>query len=91
MLTTCYNSMQSYLKIHLILTTSSKVRFLYQKSQSFWVADTELPTAGQGCFIVSTFSVILVDKYAAITTQKVSYVECFSFSQQRFVFAHLLQ
>ena len=35
--------------------------------------------------IVSTFSVVLVDKYAVITTQKSSYVECFNFSQQRFI------
>ena len=36
-----------------------------------------------------TFSLFLVDKYAVITTQKSSYVECFSFGQQRFVLAHL--
>ena len=39
--------------------------------------------------IVSTFSVILVDKYAVATTQTSSYVKCFSFCIQRFVFAHL--
>ena len=39
--------------------------------------------------IVSTFSVFLINKYAGITTQKNSYMECFSFGQQRFVFAHL--
>ena len=38
---------------------------------------------------VFTFSVILVNKYAVITTQKSSYVESFSFGQQRLVFAHL--
>ena len=39
--------------------------------------------------IVSTFSVFLVKKYAFITTQKSSCVECFKFGQHRFVFAHL--
>ena len=38
---------------------------------------------------VSTFSVFLVDNYAVITTQKSSYVHCFNFSQQRYVFAYL--
>ena len=38
---------------------------------------------------VSTFSIILINKYAVITTQKSSYVETFSFEQQSFVFAHL--
>ena len=38
--------------------------------------------------IVSTFSVFVVLKHAVITTQKSSYVECFSFVQQRFVLAH---
>ena len=36
--------------------------------------------------IVSTFSVFLVNKYAVITAQKSSCVECFNFGQQRFVF-----
>ena len=39
---------------------------------------------------VSTILVFLVDKYAAITTQKNSCMECLSFCQQIFVFAHLL-
>ena len=38
---------------------------------------------------VSIFSVFLAEKYAAITTQKRSYVGSFNFNQQRFVFAHL--
>ena len=38
---------------------------------------------------VSIFSVILINKYVVITIQKSSYVESFSFGQQRFVFAHL--
>ena len=38
---------------------------------------------------VSTFFVILINKYAVVTTQKSSYVESFSFGWQRFVFAHL--
>ena len=38
---------------------------------------------------VFAFSVILVNKYAVITTQKSSNVESFSFGQERFVFAHL--
>ena len=33
---------------------------------------------------VSTFLVILVHKYAVITTHKSSYMESFSFEQQRF-------
>ena len=48
MLTTCYKSMQIYLKIYLIVTVLFNVRFLYRKSRSFWVTDTELPTAEQG-------------------------------------------
>ena len=35
--------------------------------------------------IVSIFSVILGNKYTVITTQKSSYVENFTFGQQRFV------
>ena len=38
---------------------------------------------------VSTFSVILINKYTVITTQKSSCVESFGFGQQRFTFAHL--
>ena len=38
---------------------------------------------------VSTFSVILVNKYTAITTQKSSSEESFSFGLQRFVPTHL--
>ena len=38
---------------------------------------------------VSTFSVILIKNYAVITTQNSSYVEGFSFGQQRVIFAHL--
>ena len=38
---------------------------------------------------VPTISVFLFAKYVVITTQKNSYMECFSFGQQRFVFAHL--
>ena len=38
---------------------------------------------------VSTFLVILINKFAVITTQKSSFVESFSFGQQKFVFAHL--
>ena len=53
---------------------------------NFWVTDTELPKDKS---IVSTFSVFLVNKYAVITNQKNSYVECFSFRQQKFVFADI--
>ena len=45
--TTCYNSVQSYLKIHLILTALFNVWILYRKSRSFWVTDIELPIDGQ--------------------------------------------
>ena len=38
---------------------------------------------------VPTCSVILINKYAVITTQKSNYVGTFSFGWQRFVFAHL--
>ena len=38
---------------------------------------------------VSTFSVILVNKFAVITTQKSSYKESFSFGQQGFLLPHL--
>ena len=37
---------------------------------------------------VSTFSVILINKYAVITTQKSTYEESFRFGHQRFVSAH---
>ena len=40
--------------------------FLYRKSRSFWVRDTELQDKDKS--IVSTLSVFLVDKYAVITT-----------------------
>ena len=39
--------------------------------------------------VLCFFSVFLLDKYAVVTTHKSSYGECFNFSQQRFVFAHL--
>ena len=46
-LATWYSSIQSYLKIHHILTVLFNVYFLYRKSWTFWVADKEFPKAGQ--------------------------------------------
>ena len=46
-LATCYSCIQSYFKIHLILTMLFNVYFLYRKSWTFWVTDKELPKAGQ--------------------------------------------
>ena len=55
---TCYSSIQSYFQIDFILTILFHVCFLYRKSRTFWVTNTELPTTGQEYkYIVHIFNI----------------------------------
>ena len=88
-LATCYCSIQSYLKIDLILQRYSMCIFYIENHEPFGSLTKNCSKLDKNKSIVSRFSVFVVYNLAASTVQEKNYVGCFNFREWMLVFAHL--